>query len=305
MRRLVEENPADVVVSVHSVITRPMMAAYMTQPERPPFLTVVTDLVSTHMFWYEPRTERCFVPTSTAYDRGLDSGLRPDQLRLTGLPVHPGFTTTKITKTEARQKLGWHPTLHAILVVAGGEGMGPVYEIATQIDGISQDCQLIVIAGKNQPLQKRLEATAWRHPATIYGFVEDMPTKMAGADILVTKAGPATVTEASIAGLPMIISDAIPGQETGNVKYVVENNAGVFANSPKRVASTVARWLSEHPEKLQCRAENARRLAYPDAVWQIADEVWEYAHAPKIRGSARSYLSEILQTPRDMFPTLS
>lgn len=305
LRKMVKDNPADVVVCVHSVVTRPSMAAYMTLKERPPFLTVVTDLVSTHMFWYERKAERCLVPTQAAYDRGIECGMQPDQLSITGLPVHPRFCSGLEEKAAAREKTGWHPTLPAVLLVAGGEGMGPLYETARGINARNLNCQLIIIAGKNELLREKLNAADWNQPTTIYGYVNDMPLKMAGADILVTKAGPSTICEASIAGLPMILSDAIPGQETGNVEYVVQNGAGVFAPDPVRVATTVQAWLAEGEAGLQRRSERARRLSHPDAVWQIAEEVWKYAHMPKIRVRRRDYLSQLLQTPREIFPTLS
>ena len=305
LRKMVRDNPADVVVCVHSVITRPSMAAYMALKERPPFVTVVTDLVSTHMFWYERKSERCLVPTQAAFDRGLESGMQPDQMRVTGLPVHPRFTHNDHNKAEIRAEMGLKPNLPAIMLVAGGEGMGPLYETARAINDKNLPCQLVIIAGKNEALKARLETAEWNQPTHIFGFVTDMPRKMVASDILVTKAGPATICEASIAGLPMILSDAIPGQETGNVEYVVENNAGVFAPSPHAVAASVESWLAEGEAGLRRRSANARHIAYPNAVWEIADEVWEQAHMPKIPTKRRDYLDNILQTPREIFPTLS
>ena len=109
-----------------------------------------------------------------------------------------------------------------------------------------------------------------------------MPKFMAAADVLVTKAGPATISEACIAGLPIILSGAIPGQEDGNVTFVVQNDAGAFAPGPQKVATVVAQWLSEGRDALAQRAERARRIARPDAVWEIADEVWNAAHQPPV-----------------------
>ena len=105
-----------------------------------------------------------------------------------------------------------------------------------------------------------------------------MARLMTAADMIVTKAGPATITEAAMAGLPMIIYDAIPGQEDGNVTHVVDNEAGAFAPDPEQAAQTVAAWLSEGPEGLQRRSQNAQRIVNPNAVWEIADEVWQWAH---------------------------
>lgn len=304
LRRMVLNHPADVVVCVHSVIARPSMQAFLAMDERPPFITVVTDLVSTHMFWYVRQGERCLVPTQIAYDRGLACGLNPEQLRITGLPVHPRFNRNRMNKAEARQALRWRQDLPVVLLVAGGEGMGPLYETARAINNKALDCQLAIIAGKNQALKERLVAAAWNQPTHIYGFVDNMPRLMAAADILVTKAGPATICEAAIAGLPMILNDAIPGQETGNVDYVVGSGAGVYAPNPNAVSDTVQLWLLEGPEGLARRAENARRLARPDAVWDIAGEVWRYAHHGPIRNVRTNFIDELFGPPREIFPTL-
>ncbi len=285
LRRMASDNPADVVVSVHSVINRPSMHAFSALPERPPFITVVTDLVSTHAFWYDRRVERCLVPTQIAYDRGLQFGLKPSQLHITGLPVHPRFQ--QMDNAKARLDLGWAPDRPVIMMVAGGEGMGPLYETARAIDERRLNCQLVIITGKNKTLKQKLDASLWNQPTHVYGFVNNMPQMMAGADILVTKAGPATIGEACIAGLPMILNDAIPGQETGNVDYVVENRAGHYAPDFAAVAATAANWLSEGETGLRMRSENARRLSRPNAVWDIADEVWEYAHQPRISNRTR------------------
>lgn len=286
-KKMIQTNPADVVVCVHSVITRAAMRAYDVLEMRPPFITVVTDLVTTHYFWYDKQAERCLVPTQAAYDRGLKAGLKPEQMRITGLPVDPRFMEALVSKQEARVELGWVPDKPAILMVAGGDGMGPLHATARAISEKRLDCQLAVIAGRNRVLKEKLEQTVWQQPTHIYGFVRNMPRLMAAADILVTKAGPATLTEAAIAGLPMIISDAIPGQEEGNVTYVVENNAGAYAPEPRQVAETVAAWLNEGPDALARRAANARRIANPNAVWEIADEIWQWAHHEALPGKRR------------------
>ncbi|MDX1992073.1 MAG: glycosyltransferase [bacterium] len=296
LRKMARSNPADVVVCVHSVVNRPSMRAFLALDHRPPFITVVTDLVSTHAFWYDKHAERCLVPTQVAYDTGIELGMKPEQLSVTGLPVHPRFGDAMMDKAEAKRTLGWRLDKPAILMVAGGDGMGPLYETTRAINEKRLDCQLIVVAGRNKVLKEKLEAGEWHQPTQIYGFTREMPRMMAAADILVTKAGPATISEACIAGLPMILSDAIPGQETGNVDYVVENNAGVYAPDPDVVASTVEQWLKEGEAGLRRRAENARRLGRPNAVWDIASEVWDYAHQPLIPTHRRKRLTRMFET---------
>jgi 1,2-diacylglycerol 3-beta-galactosyltransferase len=291
--RMLRDHPADVIVSVHSLLTRPAMDALLQFERRPPFIVVVTDLVTTHAFWYDKRVDRCLVPTQSAFQRGLKSGLKPEQMRVTGLPVHPQFAQRLIDKMSARRELGWDVDLPTILMVGGGEGMGPLYKTARALNDRKLKCQLVVIAGRNQPLKAKLESAQWNQPTRIYPFVTNMPIMMAAADILVSKAGPATISEACIAGLPVILYDAIPGQETGNVDYLVDNNAGLFAPSPQAASDAVETWLTSGAEGLKRLSENARRLGRPNAVWDIAAEVWENAQKPLIPTNRRNRLVEL------------
>ncbi|MCU0464808.1 MAG: glycosyltransferase [Anaerolineae bacterium] len=277
LRQMVLDHPADVVCCVHSLLGQPSMSAYQSFGQRPPWVTVVTDLVTTPYFWYDRRVDRCLVPSQEAYERGLECGLTPSQLRVTGLPVHPNFNRRLTDKATARRELGWNPDITTILMVAGGDGMGPMLETTEQILAKRPDVQVVVICGRNKALKEKIEAAGHRSVIT-YGFVTNMPQFMAAADVLVTKAGPATISEACIAGLPLILSGAIPGQEDGNVRLVVENDAGAFAPAPDKVAETVAQWLSDGKQALEERAERARKIARPDAVWEIAEEVWQAAH---------------------------
>ncbi len=285
LRRVVRDHPADVVVCTHSVIANPSFRAFLTLDERPAFLTVVTDLVTTPSFWYDPRVDYCFVPTETAYRRGLRLGMSPAQMQITGLPVNPHFINSMTTKAEAREDFGFDMGLPAVLFVAGGEGMGSIYKMVKALDAQPLKVQIVVVCGRNEDLKNKLESRTWTNTRHIFGFVtnhQEMPRLMAACDIIVTKAGPSTISEAAIAGLPMIISDRIPGQETGNVKLVLENDAGVYLPKPEKVVSKIIDWLGEGPEMLEKRSAKARRIARPNAVWEIAEAVWDFANKPNI-----------------------
>ena len=284
IQRMVDEHPADVLVSVHSLFNRPAMRALeATQLQRPPFVTVITDLVSTPAFWYERRVPRRLLPPPAPYHRGPPLCIPPPPIPSTGLPVHPDFVAGLLDKPAARERLGWDADKTAVLLVGGGDGMGPVYNVAREINRRGLDIHLNIIAGRNRFLQRRLEALDWNQPTRIYSFVTNMPELMAAADILVTKAGPATICEACIAGLPIVLSGAVPGQEDGNVTYVVANGAGVYAPGPVPVADTLAAWLAEGPAALAERAARAKALGRPNAAWEIAEEIHVQAQRAPIR----------------------
>jgi 1,2-diacylglycerol 3-beta-galactosyltransferase len=99
--------------------------------------------------------------------------------------------------------------------------------------------------------------------------VDEMPEFMQAADILVTKAGPGTINEAFIAGLPIILYSRLPGQEDGNVTYVVDEGAGVWAPHPNNIVKAIQNWL-DNPEQHQQAVYACKRLARPEAARQIA-----------------------------------
>lgn len=274
VRRLFEQHRADIVISVHSLFSRPAlrMLEEMDGP-RPPFITVVTDLVSTHAFWYESRADLCLVPTFHAYERGLKYGMPAGKMKITGLPIHPTFVKSLIEKKAAREQLGWDQNKMTVLMASGGQGVGPVFDTARAINARKLNIQLVILAGRNQTLKEELESAHWHQPTFVYTFRTDMARLMAGADILITKAGPATICEACVAGLPMIISDYIPGQEDGNVQHIVENHAGIFAPSPDGVADALVHWVNEPVSARDTYARAAAALGRPEAAWTIGDEI--------------------------------
>lgn len=292
LREIVRKHPADAVCCVHSVVGQPAFSAFNSFPTRPPWVTVVTDLVTTPYFWYDRRVDLCLVPTEEALQRGLQCGLKPQNIRVTGLPVHPNFMRRLTDKPSARTALNLPHDRTVVLMVAGGDGMGPLLEtLIALLDKRLPNVHYAVICGRNKALKEKIDAVVEQWGAThvsSYGFVTNMPQFMAASDILVTKAGPSTITEAAIAGLPLILSGAIPGQEDGNVRLVIENNAGAFAPGPAKVAEVVSAWIAEGPAALAKRAESVRRIARPNAVWDIADAVWAAANRPPVPSVPRA-----------------
>lgn len=266
-KKLIKENPADLIVSVHPLSNSPVLRAMKSAPC--PFMTVVTDMVSVHAFWYDRRADVVVVPTEEARERGICYGVKPERIEVVGLPVAQRFCHPPEDTTKLRNDLGWDLDTPVILLVGGGEGMGPLERVARAIDREGLAAQLAIVCGRNRKIFTRLKEYTWQMKAHIYGFVSNMPDLMAAADMLVTKAGPGTISEAFIAGLPLIIYSRMPGQEDGNVFYVVNHKAGTWAPHPERVVTCLREWI-EHPEIREQAAEACRQLAKPDAAGQIA-----------------------------------
>ena len=270
----------DLIVSVHPLMQRVSMMVEERLPRRIPYATVVTDLTTAHPLWFHPEVDMTYVASEFTYQLAQDRGVVPERLRLCGLPIRPAFARPAAPKPELRQALEMDLELPAVLIVGGGEGVGPVEEIAIRTAdhlgaGEVPLGQMVVICGRNQGLQERLAGRAWPIPTQVRGFVENMPDWMAACDCVVTKAGPGTIAEALISGLAIVLSGHIPGQEEGNVPFVVDNGVGEYSEDPEEIAGIVARWFGPERGTLPDKAIKAKRLGHPQATFDICRSIVE------------------------------
>lgn len=266
-RSIVNAHPSDLIVSVHPLANSFILKAL--GKNRPPFITVVTDMVTTHALWFDQRADLICVPTDIARFRAIEYGIEPEQVITVGQPIAARYCTPVGDKTELRQKLGWLPDKFTAVLVGGGDGMGPLAQTARAINESGLDVSLVVVAGRNERLKHSLENYSWHIPAKIYGFTREMPDFMRAADVLITKAGSGTVAEALNAHLPIILYAKLPGQEDGNVIYVRETGTGVWAPTAQRVVATLKTWI-EKPETREKVVQACRKAARPDSSRQIA-----------------------------------
>ncbi len=278
--KVFEEYQPDLIISVHPLVQEFSLRALRRMRQRIPFVTVVTDLATAHPLWFHPAIDACYVASKEAYQRARRAGLYPEQLRLYGLPIHPNFSQPLSSRTALRAELGMSEALPAVLVTSGGEGVGPIQEIAEQLDREllcnDQICgQMVIVCGRNRKLQQQLLARSWSVPVLVHGFVGNMHEWMAACDCIVTKAGPGTIAEALSSGLPIILNGFIPGQEEGNVPYVLENHVGVYHQTPAAIAKTIRRWLCEEPADFEQYQVTAQSLGRPQATRKIVESIGE------------------------------
>lgn len=237
----------------------------------PPFVTVCTDLGGAHPTWFHRAVDLCFVPSNRVRGIATKCGLTDAQLRQFGLPVRPDFWQDARGKPMVRAglRVGQLPT---VLIVGGGDGVGGVGRIARAVAERVSGVQLVVVCGKNGRLRRELESVDWPIDVVVKGFVDNMSEWMAASDIIVSKAGPGTIAEALIRGLPIILSGFLPGQEAPNVRYVVEGGVGEFSRDPVRIAEIVDEWMADE-DGLKRRAMRAREMGRPMATYQIVREI--------------------------------
>ncbi len=262
----------DVIVSVHPLLNHSALQVLAQLGVRVPFITVITDLVSVHRGWVAPAVDACVVPTDAARQVCLQHGMASEKIHLLGMPVDPRFSQPGEPKSVLRRQLGLDPLLPTILLVGGGEGTGKLYTSVRAISRARLPVQLIVVCGRNQRLLERLERIQQRLnvPAKLLGFVQNMPELMHAADVIVTKAGPGTICEALVCGLPIMLTSFVPGQEEGNVSYVLDNGVGRLTETPEKLVEALWEVLQPNAPALAAMRAQVARLSYPRASSDIA-----------------------------------
>jgi len=249
------------------------------------FATVVTDLGSAHKSWFVKGVDACFVPSEAVRRVAVGRGVAESKIKQYGLPVRRAFWTMnedmkKVPPEAQASALGMQPGKKTVLVIGGGDGVGKLEKIVEETaKTLSADCpgegQVVAICGKNRVVRQRLEDAKahWEGVhVEVRGFTSQISEYMEMADCLVTKAGPGTIAEAAIRGLPTMLSSFLPGQEAGNVPFVVRSGFGEFSRQPKVIAERVSTWLQDD-EQLARMSASARAVATPKATRQIAEDL--------------------------------
>jgi 1,2-diacylglycerol 3-beta-galactosyltransferase len=272
MTGIVETYAPDVIVTTYPAFTQAAVRAVRSSERATPVDVVVTDLVNVHSLWFHKEASLTFTPTGNVYRQALDAGLPKSDVHLTGLPVHPNFADETRDQDALRAMLGWEPNATTALIV-GSARTKETAGIARLLDRSGLELQIVAVSGNNADTEDQLRAESWKGPVHVYGMVNNMPEMMHAADFVACKAGGLVVTEAIACGQPVILYEALPGQEVGNVRYITESGAGVWSPGPIGVLTTAYQWLAGNQTELKkCRAA-ARRVGKPRAAYDIAERV--------------------------------
>lgn len=275
--RALKEFQPDAVVCTH-FLPYLSIAPRLAKERRPPLIAAVTTDFDVHRLWIDPAVDRYFVFHEESRFLLAAKGIDAERITTSGIPVMPEFASRHPAAT-VRRKLGLHPKKHTVLVVAGGFGMGKIVEVARAaaeaLGSIRrQNSSLVVVCGRNEAALHRVRRLSTRPNVELraLGFADNMHEWMDAADLLVSKSGGLTSSEALAKGLPMLIVDPIPGQESRNADLIVEHGAGWKASSLDHLRYKLVQVFRD-PRILQLAARHARRLGRPRAAQKILDDV--------------------------------
>ena len=283
--KLVNKLKPDVIICTHPF---PEAAATLWKflhpksDKRFKLAAVLTDY-SLHEIWIYNGVDMYFVATEEM-KRELEAHGQYNVFA-TGIPIRKCFAGIRIkgkigarnkeqgaSEALADKKLDPRPltldTNKTVLIMGGGLGLGAFEDTILALEDIDFKMKLIVITGKNERLQSKLKSLKTKHELVVLGFVDNICELMQEADILISKPGGLTLSEAFAVGLPILLLPPIPGPESLNAEYAVNKGVALSLQSSNEIVSAIS--IVNDTEKLQSMRESAKRLARPFAATDIS-----------------------------------
>ncbi len=267
--RFLRKHPADVIVNTHYLPAEIIASLKRAGKIDTPQMTVTTDF-ATHRLWVNQPCEHYFAATDEGAAYLAHWGAPREDVTVSGIPVHPVFSRPP-EREACLAEHGLAGDRPVVLQLAGGFGVGPVEKLLHAILAIDVPLEVVVVSGRNEELRERLEAIdpPPPHRLKVLGFTTRMHELMAAADLVVSKPGGLSTSEALACGLPMAIVNPIPGQETRNSDFLLEGGAAIKINHVATLPLKLGRLLRDQ-ERVATMKQNARALGRPEAAFTIA-----------------------------------
>ena len=237
--------------------------------KHPLVVSIVTDFEA-HALWMDACVDLYCVAAEETKARLVARSATAENVVATGIPIAAKFLS-KPDPRAVRKQYGLRDDQPVLLVLGGGFGMGPVAEILAELDKVPGQFQTLVMTGRNEELRRKLATQTRKHPTHVLGYSTNMHELMAVADLIITKPGGLTTSEALALGKPLFILNPIPGQEAANSDFLLERGAAVKVNRVEDLPFRIEKLLGS--KKLAEMAKAAKLLGRPKSAEAVCQEV--------------------------------
>ena len=250
----------DVILTTHPFVTEMVSDLKEDGSVTVPLICILTDY-GVHRAWIAPYVDAYVVASEDMVPELESFGVKREKIYPFGIPVH-GVFFHREDRDMLLRDLRLDPELPTVLFMAGSFGVSNIIKLYRELADTEVKMQIIVITGRNQRLYEAFErelAGGERIPTRLIYFTDEVEKYMHASDLLVTKPGGLTVSEALACNLPMAVFDAIPGQEEDNANFLKVHDMGVRLEKDGDFAGQISALLSEK-EKLREMRENCQHF---------------------------------------------
>jgi processive 1,2-diacylglycerol beta-glucosyltransferase len=279
----------DIIICTYPTVAGLMAELRTAGQLNVPLVTVITDY-TVHSQWIHPGVDLYIVGSKEVRDGLIEKGIRAEVIQVTGIPVNPVFDKV-LDKEEVRTKLGLASDRLTFLVMGGAYGvLGNAKWMCNLIATADAPIQGIVVCGMDHKFNRSLDPVVEDavNPIVRFDFVNNVHELMTAADVIITKAGGLTVSEALAKHLPMLIFKPIPGQEENNANYIKSIGAGIVTNTQQEFLEVFHRLIAN--QYLIGQMSNAAAFEFPGnsaerAGKAIIDLAYKWRSANPVRTS--------------------
>jgi processive 1,2-diacylglycerol beta-glucosyltransferase len=292
---LIQEFQPNIIVCTHPFPTEMVSIMKTKYNVAIPVVTILTDY-SPHSFWMHPCIDAYVVSNDDMIDEMSKRGVQKDIIHPLGIPVKPGFCI-KYDKEQTFRELELSGDKTTILIMGGSLGIGKITNVYEELIKIEDDIQIIVITGKNKKLYAELMKLkeSSPKPTRIIGYTDKVNKYMQASDLLLTKPGGLTITEALISNLPLGLFSPIPGHEEENSQFLLKHKLAVDLGNSKNCKDILEDIISS-PKELQEMKENCLKFAKPNSGPDICNLLINIVKTGKVRtnesGNEKYYLKD-------------
>ena len=213
-----------------------------------------------------------FLPHEEVRLACIRAGMAAERLHVTGMPVAAQFCTS-MTKPDARDVLSLPQGKKIYLIMTGGIGCGDAVTLCNAIRRVPDENSLLcVLPGHNEQLREALERSYHGSGVMAVPFTDQVASYMHAADVLLSKAGGISSSEAAVLGVPLVHTMAIPGVETLNAEFFAAHGMSYFAKNTDEAARFADRLI--YDEAASARMLAAQRQHLPrDGAQQIVAHI--------------------------------
>lgn len=229
LQNYLANNPVDAIVMPHLYPAETLTYMKRKGIALPPTVVIMTDYTCIP-FWEETDCDYYITPSSQLVQEIVRRGIPAHKLQNFGIPVSPDFNSA-VTRQEARQRLSLSPSGKYILVAGGSMGAGNLLNFAKELAAATTSENILICSGSDAAAKLKLKmAFAHCTRVKIIGFTDKMPLYLKACDLIFTKPGGLTSTEAAVANIPIVHTAPIPGCETANRDFFTQHKMSVSAS---------------------------------------------------------------------------
>lgn len=267
--KFIEKKNPDAIIATHIFAANLVSNFKQKRNSKAVTYGIVTDF-TVHPYWETAELDYYITPSALLNNQMVKKGIPEDKILPFGIPISGKFAQN-IDKQEARNALGIADK-KTVFVMTGSMGYGDVTKYIEELDGVDYDFQIITVCGSNKHLYNEIERLNTRKTIYNYGFVDNVDVIMSASDVIISKPGGLTVSEALAKKLPMIIINPIPGHEDRNYEFLVNNGLAIGTSKTFSVEEAIYQ-LMNNPTRLECMAKMAEEIGKPDASKMLGDFV--------------------------------